>query len=227
MSDSGFEDPFGVFADAANSPTARRRAFEQIVKEMYSTLTRYARRIGGSRDRGGDEEDWVVDALVSFLDESGSGRPRNRAWLHTVVRNKVIDAVRKEARRVDRPIEDFDRLLGITSASDTPQHSRPAPVIRARIALLRRAIRMLPPFSRSLVVLHGLRGCPYDLLPARLLAQKRACAKPARDPTGWLRTAYMRALVRVHQNSQDLEATQTMVGREAAREARDDGSIRE
>jgi RNA polymerase sigma-70 factor (ECF subfamily) len=158
-------DPIPLRPGLASAPdeqlVARLRAgdetaFTAIVERHARQLTGYARRLlAGS---GIDPEDLVQEAFVrAYLALGRDDRPMAlRAWLHCVVRNCVLDELR---RRTIVVVED-----SATAASETPD------AVEAREALtaIFDALAELPIRQRQALVLRVLDDRPYAWIAREL-----------------------------------------------------------
>lgn len=68
----------------------------------------------------GEAEDIVQEVLLAVHLKRGSWDPARPIgpWLSTIVRNKLIDSLRRRGRRIDVPIEDVVETLEVPSDTD-------------------------------------------------------------------------------------------------------------
>ena len=126
-------------------------AFTAIVQRYEGPLTAYARQVLGGRHH--DAEECVQDAFVRALRalRSGDAEIALRPWLHTIVRNRCLDQLRRGRHTTD--LEPHEAVL---------RDPGPGPVSTiGRREDLKRVIGglgALPERQRRALVMHELEG---------------------------------------------------------------------
>lgn len=97
-------------------------AYERFLAAIAPYLRAMARR--RARESGlpaGDAEDIVQETLIAIHLKRGTWDPQRPLgpWIATIVRNKMIDALRRRGRRVTVPIEDVIETLEAPAAAET------------------------------------------------------------------------------------------------------------
>jgi RNA polymerase sigma-70 factor, ECF subfamily len=125
---------------------------------LRSLLERHARRTLSlarhTLGHAGDAEDIVQEAFVRvWLHASrfDSGRARFTTWLHRIVVNLCLDALRRPRHAGDEGLEDL--------ADDAPDALGQA-LTRERRAAVQAALRRLPPRQRAALMLFHFQGAP-------------------------------------------------------------------
>lgn len=138
-------------------------AFERLVEQYESNLFNYAQRILDNRfDAQEVVQDAFLrahDALTRQYDRGRSGALALRPWLFRIVRNLAFNKRRGAKSKLNEPLSSFDdgRIGPLV-----PPSSVTAPVEeREERAALERAISMLPPESRELIVLRFMEEMSY------------------------------------------------------------------
>jgi RNA polymerase sigma-70 factor (ECF subfamily) len=136
-------------------------AYAQIVTRYQPRLTAFARRILGGAHH--DAEDVVQDALVSA--HSALRRDQREialgAWLHTIVRNRALDHLRRR-----RPHADIDELAPLVG----DDYADPAFVAERRetFDVVLAGLHDLPERQRTALVMHELGGVSHPAIGSRL-----------------------------------------------------------
>jgi RNA polymerase sigma-70 factor, ECF subfamily len=106
-------------------------------------------------------EDLVQEALARGIEKIHLWRPGTdlRAWLFTILHNLYVNGVRRAVR---------DGLVVALTDGEPPLVRRPDQDDRLRLRDLQRALQQLPEEQRSVVVLVGLNGDPYETIAAFL-----------------------------------------------------------
>lgn len=92
------------------------RFLRAVTPHLRSMARRRCEQFGAP---AGEAEDIVQEVLIAVHLKRGTwdpGRPIG-PWLSTIVRNKLIDALRRRGRRVDVPLEDVMATLGVEDAA--------------------------------------------------------------------------------------------------------------
>ena len=136
-------------------------AYAEIVTRYQPRLLAYARRILGGAHH--DAEDVVQEALVSA--HAALRRDAREialsAWLHTIVRNRALDQLRRR-----RPHADIDELAPLVG----DEYADPA-LIAERHETLNAVIaglHDLPERQRTALVMHELGGISHPAIGARM-----------------------------------------------------------
>jgi RNA polymerase sigma-70 factor (TIGR02943 family) len=101
----------------SNAPSARLRAPD--LDAYRPMLTKYARRWLSS---AADVEDVVQDTLVAALGspQGFAGRSTPKTWLHGILKHKIVDTYRRQAREPLRSARPEDELRDEVDAMFTP-----------------------------------------------------------------------------------------------------------
>jgi len=136
-------------------------AFDAIVHRHEAALTAYARHILGGAHH--DAEECVQDAFVRSLRAlRADDRPLAlKAWLHTVVRNRCLDQLRRPARTVN--LADLEPVLADRGA-DPHEQLEQHEALRAVVGGLRR----LPARQRRALVMLELEGASHEAIGREL-----------------------------------------------------------
>jgi RNA polymerase sigma-70 factor, ECF subfamily len=124
----------------------------QQIEALIPRLTRYARVL--TRDFV-TADDLVQDCLARALEkihlwEEGTDL---RAWLFTILHHRYVSLTRREARqRAGAELQKSQQSLTLS----------PDQTIRLEVRDLERALAQLPEKQRSVILLVGLEGMPYD-----------------------------------------------------------------
>lgn len=95
------------------------RRFLVAVTPHLRAMARHRCRAAGTAD--GDAEDIVQEALLAIHLKRGTWDPSRPIgpWIAAIVRNKLIDALRRRGRHVTVPIEDVIDTLGAQEEADS------------------------------------------------------------------------------------------------------------
>jgi len=151
-------------------------SFEGLVREHSPFLLRLARNLAPTL--GVDPEDVVQDALERAWRSRDSYRGDSsiRAWLSSILTNRIRDLARTRLRLIDRSW----RLYGAEMACQSLAENTEEMVVRAEDEEeLRRALTALPFWERTAVLLHdcarlpawevaGVLGCSTDAAHKRI-----------------------------------------------------------
>jgi RNA polymerase sigma-70 factor (ECF subfamily) len=138
------EDRALLLAHVGGDPTA----FAEIVRRHQDRLWAVALRTTGDRE---DAADALQDALISAYRNAASyrGEAAVTTWLHRIVVNASLDALRRRATRRSVPLTDEDvRLADPTDAVGDHETSM----------VVAQALDTLPPDQRAAIVLVDLQG---------------------------------------------------------------------
>lgn len=143
-------------------------AFERLVERYETNLFNYAQRILENRF---DAQEVVQDAFLraheALTRQYDSGKTETlalRPWLFRIVRNLAFNKRRGSRTKLNEPLSSFDdgRIGPLV-----PPSSVTGPVEeREERAALERAISMLPPESRELIVLRFMEEMSYAEISA-------------------------------------------------------------
>lgn len=150
--------PHGVLPSPFDELLARardgdERAFEAIYREVQPRVSRFLQVHSPDHAEDAAADAWleVARAIRRFEGDEVSFR----AWVFTIARRKVIDAVRREARRPVVALPDDGTSQEPTGAPDeTADHALHAEETRQSIAL----VRTLPPDQAEVVMLRVVGG---------------------------------------------------------------------
>ena len=130
-----------------------RARFEAIVLPHLDAAFNLARWLLRSRS---DAEDVAQEALMRAYRAFGTYRYGNpRAWLLQIVRNTCFTWLRQN--RMGEEFTEFDETT-MPQESENPEALAIANSNREQLA---RALEMLPPAFREIIVLRELEGCSY------------------------------------------------------------------
>jgi RNA polymerase sigma-70 factor, ECF subfamily len=123
-------------------------AFAELVRRHRDRLWAVAVRTTGDRE---DASDALQDALISAYRNAASyrGEAAVTTWLHRIVVNASLDALRRRAARRSVPLSDEDTRL-----------ADPTDVLgdRETSVVVTEALNTLPPDQRAAIVLVDLQG---------------------------------------------------------------------
>ena len=138
------------------------RAFQALYRQEAGQLLGLAISMLGRRDMA---EDCLHDAFVRiwqhatrFRRELGSGR----AWVHSILRYRVLNALRSGGRHAQVDDEFFERVL-----DDSPQAEAKA-LEQAEQRLLRNCLQRLEKPRRHPILLAFYRGLTHEQIASRL-----------------------------------------------------------
>lgn len=138
------------------------RAFQALYRQEAGQLLGLAISMLGRRDIA---EDCLHDAFVRiwrhaarFRRELGSGR----AWVHSILRYRVLNALRSGGRHAEVDDEFFERML-----DDSPQAEAKA-LEQAEQRLLRNCLQRLERPRRHPILLAFYRGLTHEQIASRL-----------------------------------------------------------
>ncbi|MFH1726321.1 MAG: sigma-70 family RNA polymerase sigma factor [Elusimicrobiota bacterium] len=137
-------------------------------KSIVERYTPYAYTVA-FRLTGKRAEAWDLtqNAMVRVLRRFSTYDPSYKVeqWLHRIVRNLYIDALRQTARRKEDPLEldadDERRSHADTLADPSPAPDEAAERRNSRNAV-QKALDTLPPELRMAVTLVDIKGCSYE-----------------------------------------------------------------
>jgi len=144
-------------------------AFTAIVRRYEGPLTAYARQVLGGRHH--DAEECVQDAFVRALRamRGSDTELALRAWLHTIVRNRCLDQLRRPQRTTElEPHEAALRDLGPGPISTIARRERLEAVIDG--------LGALPERQRRALVMHELEDRSHSQI-GRVLGVSAGASK--------------------------------------------------
>ena len=97
-------------------------AYERFLAAVVPYLRAMARRRAGESGLSvGDAEDIVQETLIAIHLKRGTWDPERPLgpWIAAIVRNKMIDALRRRGRRTTVPIEDVIETLAAPATAET------------------------------------------------------------------------------------------------------------
>lgn len=152
------EDHDAVLAALARQAGGSPLAVELLVEALDSSGV--VRRFAGAAllDRS-SVEDVSQDALISIASSAASwdGRGKVTTWVHSIVRRRVVDHLRR--RREAEQLSD--------EAYEAGPAERMSSMVAARTTV-REALARLPERYREPVALRDIEGLPYAEIAARL-----------------------------------------------------------
>jgi RNA polymerase sigma factor (sigma-70 family) len=144
-------------------------AFEEISFLFSRRLAAFFRMLALDEARA---EELAQDTLARAYAKLSLYEPRGtfEAWLFAVGRNLAIDELRRSRRRRDRAAGEATESFVDGGRRGGPAYPGPAERLeRAEtIALVRGALRDVPPIYRETLVLADLDEVPYERIAARL-----------------------------------------------------------
>jgi len=181
--------PNGAFTELdliARAQEGDRWAFGELVRSHWQGVVNVVYRMCGDAALA---EDAAQDTFIQAWEHLPGYRPRSafRNWLYRIATNRALDLLRKE-----RPASDIEAL-----ALADPQTGPEGHILsQEQAGRVRAAVLMLPPASRSVLVLREYEGLPY-----------RDIADALGIPLGTVmsRLSYARQFLREHLAA-DLEA---------------------
>lgn len=123
--------------------TDRRAAFAGVAGDV-ARLTAVARRILRNDDDARDAVQLALTRAMAALD-GFDGRAKLSTWLHRIVVNTALDAVRRRRIRREEPLDDVPAVAEIGAAASAER----ALIEAERAAHLRRAVKALPRIERE------------------------------------------------------------------------------
>jgi RNA polymerase sigma-70 factor (ECF subfamily) len=129
--------------------TGSDAAFSAIVRRYEPQLTAYARQVLGGRHH--DAEECVQDAFVRALRSMRAGENdiALRPWLHTIVRNRCFDQLRRPNRTTD--LEPHEAVLPDTGPGPVSMIGR-----REDLQRVLGSLEALPERQRQALLMHEL-----------------------------------------------------------------------
>jgi RNA polymerase sigma-70 factor, ECF subfamily len=136
-------------------------AFEAIVHRYQPRLTAFARQLLGGAHH--DAEEVVQDAFVRALNglRANANEMALKPWLHTIVRNRALDVLRRPARTT--ALEPHAPMLAAGAGDPASALAR-----REELRSLIGGLRALPERQRAALVLHELAGASHEAIGRRL-----------------------------------------------------------
>ncbi|MFZ5745867.1 MAG: sigma-70 family RNA polymerase sigma factor [Pseudomonadota bacterium] len=160
------------------------RIFRDQLVALIPSLRTFARGLCGTRDLA---DDMVQDAMMRGWAARASFIPGSnfRAWMFMILRNQFYTTLRKNRRTVSLEPEFAERML---VESPAQQH-------QIHLADVGKALLLLPPEQREVLLLVGANGLSYDeaadvvgcaigTIKSRLARGRKALAALIDGPTG-------------------------------------------
>jgi len=99
-------------------------------------------------------DDLVQDTILKAIEAQSQYQPGTnlKAWLFTILRNQHLSLLRRKRTRNEVCDEDIDRLGSVPAFQES----------RIEVAAFRKAFAELSPDHRSVLVLVGVEGLPYE-----------------------------------------------------------------
>lgn len=142
------------------------RAFRELMESFQDGFYGVARRFTGSHE---DADDVLQDAFVKiYLNLAGLERPEAFfPWARRIVVNTALDCIRRRQRATAVEAEPPDDLWEreIDTGAEPPDRRVEE---REFLVKLERALRVLPPRQREVVLLHDVEGLPTGEISVRL-----------------------------------------------------------
>lgn len=143
-------DEFLLQRVAAGDPYA----YELIYRRHSRPALAAARRLSG---RSWIAEEAIQEAFLAVWLRAHmytASRGKARAWILSIVHNRLIDATRRRARvdRAESTLDGFEEQFASSTATDVEVERR------QRARAVHRAVQRLPPTQREAVVLTHFRG---------------------------------------------------------------------
>jgi RNA polymerase sigma-70 factor (ECF subfamily) len=100
-------------------------AYRAFLHDITPHLRALARSKCARYAASNEIEDVVQETLLAVHLKRGTWDPERaiRPWLATILRNKLVDILRRRGRRVDIPIEEFSETLAAEADSDPTERS--------------------------------------------------------------------------------------------------------
>lgn len=189
--DGQWMGPAGPVEEAGGTVDRSFASFESLVREHSPFLLRLARSLGPTL--GVDPEDVVQDALERAWRSRDSyrGESSTRAWLSSILTNRIRDLARAHLRLVDRSWRLYRAEMACQSLAENTEEM----IVRAEDEEeLRRALTALPFWERTAVLLHdcarlpawevaGVLGCSTEAAHKRIQrGRMRLAAELGRAP---------------------------------------------
>jgi RNA polymerase sigma-70 factor (ECF subfamily) len=136
-------------------------AFDAIVERYQARLLGFARQLLGGAHH--DAEEVVQDAFVRALAgiRAGDNEILLKPWLHTIVRNRALDVLRRPVRTTD--LEPHAPMLA-ARGGDPYAALATSEELRAVVG----GLRALPERQRTALVMHELGGASHEAIGRRL-----------------------------------------------------------
>jgi RNA polymerase sigma-70 factor, ECF subfamily len=149
--------PAGPVEEAGGTVDWSLASFESLVREHSPFLLRLARSFAPTL--GVDPEDVVQDALERAWRSRDSyrGESSTRAWLSSILTNRIRDLARSHLRLIDRSWRLYRAEMACQSLAENTEEM----IVRAEDEEeLRRALTALPFWERTAVLLHDCARLP-------------------------------------------------------------------
>lgn len=152
-------------------PTAFDAIVDRFERRVFAIALRICRHHEDARDVTQEVFVTALRALKGFR-----GEAQLSTWFHRVAVNASLDLVRKRSRREHSSVDD----LAEQASSEPGPESEAIASVRARE--VHRALGLIPPDQRALIVLHDLQGLDYA-----------ECAEALAIPLGTVKSRLHRA----------------------------------
>jgi RNA polymerase sigma-70 factor (ECF subfamily) len=168
--------------------TGCQEAFGEWIDLQQPKLLRYAQRKLGNQD---DAMDVIQETFVAAyqarqkVPDQSDGR---QAWLFGIARNKVVDSLRKKARRPESPLPDAEHSLCPVSRSNPSAEAEERIETRRVLAALE---GIEEPFREALILV-SVEGLSYQEVAALQGVPKGTIRSRVSTARGQLRAALAR-----------------------------------
>jgi len=145
-------------------------AFERIMLATERRVVSMAWRMLGNRDDARDAAQEVYLRVFKYLGRFRTGEDF-RGWLYRITINVCHDVARRKRSRMTVGLSELESAeeIAVTDSSErNPEHRA---LYQQQLALVRRALQMLPAKERAAIVLRDLEGFSTEEV-ARLLRSR-------------------------------------------------------
>jgi RNA polymerase sigma-70 factor (ECF subfamily) len=139
---------------------------------LAALYDRYGRRVFALAARilndPSASEEVTQDVFLSIWRRSASysvDKGKFTTWLFSIAHNRTIDELRRRRRNLNRDGEDIQEHLDIESSEISPDESA---VAQSEYAMVREALRVLPPEQRQVIELAYFRGLTQAEIAERM-----------------------------------------------------------
>jgi len=170
---------------AARMASGDEQAFVTLFHRYQGPVYRFVRQMGGSADTAEDVTQEVFIALMESNGRFDAERGSLKVYLYGIARNLLRRQIRKQTTH---PEVELDQLLETAPAAAAVPDALADLEKAEALTSLRRAIVLLPPHYREVIVLcelHELRyedaalivNCPLGTIRSRLSRARRVLAR--------------------------------------------------